>query len=131
MELTRLNGTRYPLLGIGIGGGGHFLTTQFVLFLGLSMLYPLIILHRTTERNSLGTDTEIGIRQRILGGGQCRTTDQFSFERGILLVGILHLHVLAACLVEHLLGLHGATFIPPKESRTQHEQQKSAANCLK
>ena len=63
VEIRRLDGVRHPLLSIGIGGGGHFLTSKLVFALGLRVLYPLVVLHIATDRDGCGTDTELGIGQ--------------------------------------------------------------------
>ena len=131
MELARLYRTWYPLLRICISGSGHFLATQFVFLLGLLMLYPLVVLHRATDSNGVGTNAKLSINQRILCRSHRRTTDQFTVQRGVLLVRILHLHIGTACLVKHLLSLDGTTFVPPQQCSTQHEHQEATANCFK
>ena len=131
MELARLDRTRHPLLRVSIGCRGHLLAAQFVFALALLVLYPLVVLHRATDRDCLGADTELSVGERIFGCSHCGTTDQLAIQRGILLVGILHLHIGTACLFEHLLGLHGATFVPPQQCCTCNKQQKTTAYCLK
>ena len=80
VEIRRLDRTRYPLLGVGVGGGGHFLTAELVLTLRLRVLHPLVVFHGATDGDSLGADAELGIRERILGGGHCTSADEFAVE---------------------------------------------------
>ena len=130
VEIRRLDGARHPLLGVGVGSGGHFLTAEFILALGLRVLYPLVVLHVTTDRDSRSANAELGVDQRVFCRSHSGTTDQFALERGVFLVGVLHLNIGIACLVEHFLCLHGTSFVPPQQRCSQDKHQESATNSL-
>ena len=131
LKLCRLDRSAHPLLAIGVFRYCLLLTTQFVFTRAMLMLHPLVVLYGTHDGDGLRTKTELLVCQRVLSGSHCRTADQLTLQRGILLIGILHLHIGASCLVEHLLGLHSTTFVPPQQYGSQNKKQETATDCLK
>ena len=114
LEFSTLNRTTHPLFCIGIGGGSYLFATQLVFALFLRMLYPLVVLYAASHGNGCGAYAKILINQRILRGGQCRTTNQLALQRGIFLGGVRHLYIGTPCLFQHFFCLHGTPFVPPK-----------------
>ena len=131
LELRRLNGTAHPFLRVGIGRGNHFLAAKLVLRRLVLVLHPLVVLHLTTDGNCLGTDTELGVGQRVLGSSHRCATYQFAVQRSVFLVGVFHLHIIAGGLFEHLLCLYGATFVPPQQGRSCQEQHDTSSDTSK
>ena len=130
MESFGVDGCRRPHTVISICGNCLFLAAKFLFFLLFGMLLNLEISHSTFQGDGFGTKAKLLIHQRVFGRGKGCSTDEFTVERLIHLLGILHHHRSSLSLVEHILGLHGTPFVPPEQGRTAQKQYEPCAYGL-
>ena len=130
LELAAGHGCISPLHAVGIGRGGHLLAAKFVLALALCMLHPLEILHTAADTDGRLAEAELVVSQHILSSGQCRGAHQLAVHGRIKLVRVLHVNARRLCVIQHLVGLHRTSFIPPQQRRCQTEHHEPRADAL-
>ena len=91
----------------------------------MSVLHPHVVLSGFGQCNSVGIDTKVGKTKDVVGHSIGRGVNQLSIEFGIDLGNVFHIDTHTFCPIEHLVGLHGTSFIPPQEAGTSHEQDKT------